>query len=234
MKRKKFLAALALGLAATRTSWAKVPFQTVKADFTLPKLPYAYSALEPHVDAQTMQIHHSRHHQAYVDNLNKALAETNVSGISLEDIIKNISKYSAAVRNNGGGHWNHSFFWEILSPAKTSPSGKLLKKINDDFGSVDKMKEEFNKAAASRFGSGWAWLILRKDGTLKVVSTPNQDNPYMDVVEEKGCPVIGVDVWEHAYYLKYQNKRADYVAAFWNLVNWDQAEKNYTAALKKK
>ena len=234
MKRKNFLATLALGLAATRTSWAKLPFKTVEGKFTLPQLPYAYNALEPHVDAQTMEIHHSRHHKAYVDNLNKALADTDVSGLSLEDIIKNISKNSTAVRNNGGGHWKHSFFWEILSPAKTTPSGKLLKKINDTFGSADKMKEEFNKAAASRFGSGWAWLILQKDGALKVVSTPNQDNPYMDVAEVKGCPIIGIDVWEHAYYLKYQNKRADYVNAFWNLVNWNQAEKNYEAALKKK
>lgn len=234
MKRKNFLATLALGLAVTRTSWAKLPFTTAEGKFTLPQLPYAYNALEPHVDAQTMEIHHSRHHKAYVDNLNKALADTDVSGLSLEDIIKNISKYSTAVRNNGGGHWNHSFFWEILSPAKTTPSGKLLKKINDTFGSADKMKEEFNKAAASRFGSGWAWLILQKDGALKVVSTPNQDNPYMDVAEVKGCPIIGIDVWEHAYYLKYQNKRADYVNAFWNLVNWNQAEKNYEAALKKK
>ncbi len=234
MKRKNFLTTLALGLAATRASWAKLPFRIAEGKFTLPSLPYAYNALEPHVDAQTMEIHHSRHHRAYVDNLNKALADTEVSGLSLEDIIKNISKYSTAVRNNGGGHWNHSFFWEILSPAKTAPSGKLLKKINGDFGGVDKMKEEFNKAAASRFGSGWAWLILQKDGALKVVSTPNQDNPYMDVAEVNGCPIIGIDVWEHAYYLKYQNKRADYVTAFWNLVNWDQAEKNYNAALKKK
>ncbi len=200
----------------------------------MPALPYAFNALEPHIDAATMEIHHSRHHKAYVDNLNKALAGTDVSGLSLEDIVKNISKYGTAVRNNGGGHWNHSFFWEILSPSKTTPSGKLLKKINDTFGSVEKMKETFNSAAATRFGSGWAWLILQKDGVMKVVSTPNQDNPYMDLAEVQGCPILGIDVWEHAYYLKYQNKRADYVNAFWNLVNWDQAEKNYNAALKKK
>lgn len=234
MKRKNFLATLALGLAATRTSWAKFAPVTTEGKFTLPALPYAFNALEPHIDATTMEIHHSRHHKAYVDNLNKALAGTDVSGHTLEDIIKNISKYGTAVRNNGGGHWNHSFFWEILSPSKTTPSGKLLKKINDTFGSVEKMQEIFNSAAATRFGSGWAWLILQKDGVMKVISTPNQDNPYMDLAEVQGCPIIGIDVWEHAYYLKYQNKRADYVNAFWNLVNWDQAEKNYNAALKKK
>ncbi|ADQ16983.1 Superoxide dismutase [Leadbetterella byssophila DSM 17132] len=229
MKRKSFIASLALGLAASKTVLARM------ADaFTLPKLPYAFNALEPHIDAETMEIHYSRHHKAYVDNLNKALPGSGAEGKSLEEIIKNVSKYSTAIRNNAGGHWNHTFFWEILSPKATSPNGKLLKKIQETFKSVDAMKEEFNKAAAGRFGSGWAWLILQKNGDLKIISTANQDNPYMDVVETQGCPIIGIDVWEHAYYLKYQNKRADYVNAFWNLVNWDQAEKNYNAALKKK
>lgn len=229
MKRKSFLATLALGVAASKTVLAQM------ADaFALPKLPYAFNALEPHIDAQTMEIHYSRHHKAYVDNLNKALAGSGAEGKTLEEILKNISKYSAAIRNNGGGHWNHTFFWEILSPKSTKPSGKLQKKIIDTFGTVEKMQEEFNKAAAARFGSGWAWLILQKNGDLKVVSTPNQDNPYMDVVEVQGCPIIGLDVWEHAYYLKYQNKRADYAGAFWKVLNWDKAEKNYNAALKKK
>jgi Fe-Mn family superoxide dismutase len=229
MKRKSFLATLALGVAASKTVLAQM------ADaFALPKLPYAFNALEPHIDAQTMEIHYSRHHKAYVDNLNKALGGSGAEGKTLEEIVKNISKYSAAIRNNGGGHWNHTFFWEILSPKSTKPSGKLQNKILATFGSVEKMQEEFNKAAAARFGSGWAWLILQKNGDLKVVSTPNQDNPYMDVVEVQGCPIIGLDVWEHAYYLKYQNKRADYASAFWKVLNWDQAEKNYTAALKKK
>lgn len=228
MKRKHFLSTLALGVVASKTVLARM----VDA-FTLPKLPYAFNALEPHIDAQTMEIHYSRHHKAYVDNLNKALAGSGAEGKSLEDILKNISKYSPAIRNNGGGHWNHTFFWEILSPKATQPTGKLAKKIKDTFGSVEKLQEEFNKAAAARFGSGWAWLILQKSGDLKVVSTPNQDNPYMDVAEVQGCPIIGLDVWEHAYYLKYQNKRADYASAFWKVLNWEQAEKNYTAALKK-
>ena len=229
MKRKSFLATLALGVAASKTVLAQM------ADaFTLPKLPYAFDALEPHIDAQTMEIHYSRHHKAYIDNLNKALPGSGAEGKALEEILKNISKYSAAIRNNGGGHWNHTFFWEILSPKATKPSGKLEKKILDTFGTVEKMQEEFNKTAASRFGSGWAWLILQKNGDLKITSTPNQDNPYMDVVEFQGCPIIGLDVWEHAYYLKYQNKRADYASAFWRVLNWEQAEKNYNTALKKK
>ncbi len=190
---------------------------------SLPALPYAYNALEPHFDAMTMEIHHSRHHQAYVTNLNKAISGTPAESLSLEEIIKNISKYPTSIRNNGGGHWNHSFFWKILSPKKQQPSENLLSLINKDFGSLDKMQADFNAAATSRFGSGWAWLIVQ-DGKLKVCSTPNQDNPLMDIAEIKGKPVLGIDVWEHAYYLKYQNKRADYVKAFWNLVNWQEVE----------
>lgn len=199
--------------------------------FELPNLPYAYDALEPHIDAQTMEIHHTKHHNAYVTKLNGAIEGTDAADKSLEDIIKNVSNYSTAVRNNGGGHYNHSFFWPLLSAKGGQPGGKLADAINSTFGSLDKLKEEFNNAAATRFGSGWAWLIVDESGNLKVTSTPNQDNPLMDVAEVKGTPVLGLDVWEHAYYLKYQNKRPDYIAAFWNVVNWEQAEKNYQAAL---
>ncbi len=198
---------------------------------TLPALPYAHNALEPYIDAQTMEIHHGKHHQAYVDNLNKAIEGTDAAGLSLEELIKNISKYPAAVRNNGGGHYNHSLFWTVLDPhAKAAPEGKLADAINEAFGSLDGLKEKINAAGASRFGSGWAWLIV-KDGKLAVCSTPNQDNPLMDVAEEKGTPIFGIDVWEHAYYLKYQNKRPDYLKAVWSVVNWDEVAKRYEAAL---
>jgi superoxide dismutase, Fe-Mn family len=198
--------------------------------FTLPPLPYAHDALEPHIDAQTMQIHHGKHHQAYVDNLNKALAGTPNENKSLEELVKSAGTISPAVRNNGGGHWNHSFFWEILGPnGGGQPGGKLGDAINSTFGSLDGLKEKFNNAAMTRFGSGWAWLIV-KDGKLEVSSTPNQDNPLMDVAEVKGTPILGVDVWEHAYYLKYQNKRADYLNAFWNAVNWKKVEERFNAA----
>ena len=195
--------------------------------FTLPQLPYAHNALEPHIDEQTMQIHHGKHHQAYVDNLNKAIAGTEHENKSLEELIASAGTISPAVRNNGGGHWNHTFFWEILAPnAGGQPSGKLSEAINSAFGSFDAFKEKFNAAATSRFGSGWAWLVV-KDGKLEVTSTPNQDNPLMDVAETKGTPILGVDVWEHAYYLKYQNKRADYLAAFWNVVNWNKVSERF-------
>ncbi len=199
--------------------------------FELPKLTYEYTALEPNIDARTMEIHHTKHHQAYVTNLNNALAGTDAENLSIEDICKNISKYPMPVRNNGGGHFNHSFFWKIIGPnAGGSPSGKLLDAINADLGGMDKFKEEFTKAATTRFGSGWAWLCL-KEGKLCVCSTPNQDNPLMDIAECKGTPVLGLDVWEHAYYLHYQNRRPDYISAFWNVVNWVEVEKNYAAAL---
>jgi superoxide dismutase, Fe-Mn family len=198
--------------------------------FTLPPLPYAFDALEPHIDALTMQIHHDRHHQAYVDNLNKAIAGTPNEQKSLEELVKHAGSISPAVRNNGGGHWNHSFFWQILSPnAARAPKGKLADDIHVTFGSFDAFKEKFNAAAVGRFGSGWAWLIL-KDGKLEISSTPNQDNPLMDVAEVKGTPVLGVDVWEHSYYLKYQNKRADYLGAIWNVISWDKADEHYNAA----
>ena len=179
--------------------------------FTLPPLPYPADALEPYIDAQTMTIHHDKHHQAYVDNLNKAIAGTDNENKSLEDIVRIAGSISPAVRNNGGGHWNHTFFWEIMAPhAGGNPSGELADAINSAFGSFDAFKEKFNAAGTTRFGSGWAWLIV-KDGKLEVTSTPNQDNPLMDVAEVKGAPILGVDVWEHAYYLKYQNRRPEYL-----------------------
>ena len=194
--------------------------------FTLPALPYDYDALEPHFDKLTMQIHHDKHHQGYVDNLNKAIAGTENENKSLEELLKDAGKISPAVRNNAGGHWNHSFFWEILSPNGGKPEGALAAAIDKDFGSLDAMKEKFNAAGAGRFGSGWAWLGLT-DGKLVICSTPNQDNPLMDVAECKCKPILGADVWEHAYYLKYQNKRADYLKAFWNVVNWKKAAEHF-------
>ena len=198
--------------------------------FELPKLPYAYDALEPHIDAKTMEIHHSKHHNAYVTNLNNAIAGTDAEKMSIEQINASISKYPMAVRNNGGGHFNHSFFWTILAPnAGGAPSGDLATAINTAFGSFDKLQEEFNKAATTRFGSGWAWLVVH-DGKLVVTSTPNQDNTLMDIAEVKGTPILGLDVWEHAYYLHYQNRRPDYIAAFWNLINWNEVSRRFTAA----
>lgn len=197
---------------------------------TLPALPYGHDALEPHIDAQTMQIHHGKHHQAYVDNLNKALAGTDGENKSLEELMANISSYPAAVRNNGGGHYNHSLFWSILGPNGGAPSGKLADAINSTFGSLDGLKEKMNAAGTTRFGSGWAWLSI-SNGALTVSSTPNQDNPLMDVAETKGTPILGIDVWEHAYYLKYQNKRPDYLNAVWNVINWEEVGKRYEAAL---
>ncbi|HAL94746.1 MAG TPA: superoxide dismutase [Chitinophagaceae bacterium] len=189
--------------------------------FTLSPLPYAHEALEPHIDTLTMQIHHGKHHQAYVDNLNKAIAGTPHENKSIEQLVKEAGSISAAVRNNGGGHWNHTFFWESLAPqAGGQPSGKLADAINAAFGSFTSFQEKFAAAGMTRFGSGWAWLIV-KDGKLEICSTPNQDNPLMDIAEVKGTPILGVDVWEHAYYLKYQNRRADYLGAFWQVINWN-------------
>jgi Fe-Mn family superoxide dismutase len=198
--------------------------------FTLPALPYAHDALEPHIDTLTMQIHHGKHHQAYVDNLNKAIAGTPNENKSLEELVKAAGSGTPAVRNNGGGHWNHTFFWESLAPkAGGAPSGKLADAINDAFGSFDEFKTKFALAGVGRFGSGWAWLIV-KAGKLEISSTPNQDNPLMDVAEVKGTPVLGVDVWEHAYYLKYQNKRPDYLAAIWSVINWKKVQERFEAA----
>lgn len=195
--------------------------------FTLPNLPYAYDALEPHFDARTMEIHHSKHHAAYTNNLNAALDGTDMAGKPIEELLRNISRYPVAVRNNGGGFFNHNLFWEILSPnGGGAPRGDLLIAINSNFGSFDKFKESFNAAAMSRFGSGWAWLIVQ-NGKMLITSTPNQDNPVMDIAEVKGKPVMGIDVWEHAYYLKYQNRRAEYIDAFWNLINWEEVNKRF-------
>lgn len=189
--------------------------------FELPKLDYAYNALEPHIDARTMEIHHSKHHAAYTNNLNGLLAGTALEGKSIEEVLDNVDKYPAGVRNNGGGFYNHNLYWKVLTPGGSKePKGELKAAIVKDFGSVDAFKEEFAKAAATRFGSGWAWLIKHKD-RLVVGSTPNQDNPLMSVAEVKGRPILGIDVWEHAYYLHYQNRRPDYIAAFWELINWD-------------
>lgn len=198
--------------------------------FTLAPLPYAYNALEPHIDEQTMHIHHGKHHQAYVDNLNKAIAGTEHENKTIEELVKHAGSISVAVRNNGGGHWNHTFFWASMAPnAGGSPSGKLAEAINNAFGSFDAFKEKFAQAGMTRFGSGWAWLIV-KDGKLEICSTPNQDNPLMDIAEVKGTPILGADVWEHAYYLKYQNRRADYLSAFWNVVNWSVVEERMLKA----
>lgn len=189
--------------------------------FELPKLEYDYSALEPNIDARTMEIHHTKHHQAYITNLNNALAGGNMENKSLVEILANVSKLPVAVRNNGGGHFNHSMFWQVMGPkGGGNPSSDLMVALNRYFGSFDKFKEQFTAAAMTRFGSGWAWLVKTGD-ELKITSTPNQDNPLMDVAEVKGMPILGVDVWEHAYYLTYQNRRNEYLAAFWNVVNWD-------------
>lgn len=200
--------------------------------FTLPPLPYAYDALEPAIDQETMTFHHDKHHQAYVDNLNKAVdADAALQGKSLEELFAAISTAPKAVRNNGGGHWNHALFWELLAPAGQGgePSAELAAAIDRDLGGLDKFKEDFNAAGAGQFGSGWAWLIVQ-DGKLKVTSTPNQDNPLMDVAEQKGAVVLGADVWEHAYYLKYQNRRPEYLKAFWTVVNWNKANELFAAA----
>lgn len=199
--------------------------------FELPALPYASDALEPHIDKETMEIHHGKHHQAYVDNLNKALEGKDASGLSIEEIVKNVSKYDGAVRNNGGGHFNHSLFWTVLSPnGGGEPTGELATAINEAFGSFDELKKKLQEAGAKRFGSGWSWLIVDGSGKLQVTSTPNQDNPLMDVAEVQGTPIFGIDVWEHAYYLKYQNKRPAYLEAIFNAVDWEAVAERYAKA----
>ncbi|MFN5323504.1 MAG: superoxide dismutase [Bacteroidota bacterium] len=198
--------------------------------FELPALPYSFNALEPNIDARTMEIHHGKHHQAYVTNLNNAISGTDAEQLSIEEICKNISKYPMAVRNNGGGHYNHDLFWKVLSPAGGgAPTGELLEAIQSAFGSFDEFKSRFSTAGATRFGSGWAWLVKKSDGKLEVASTPNQDNPLMDIAEVKGTPILGLDVWEHAYYLNYQNRRPDYIASFWNIVNWGEVSARFSA-----
>jgi Fe-Mn family superoxide dismutase len=234
MNRKNFIKAFIGSTFAFKLGdvfATKVPY--FEGMHTLAPLPYANDALEPHIDKMTMEIHHDRHHKAYVDNLNKAIAGTDMEKLSIDQLLKDISKYPVVVRNNGGGHWNHTFFWQIMSPnAGGVPSGKLAEAITASFGSFDAMKIEFAKAATTRFGSGWAWLMVTPDKKLKIVSTANQDNPLMDVATDKGTPVLALDVWEHAYYLKYQNKRADYITAFWSVVNWKKASENFEAAMK--
>ena len=199
--------------------------------FELPALPYASDALEPHIDKATMEIHHGKHHNAYVTNLNNATAGTPAENVSLEELQANISAYAPAVRNNGGGHYNHSLFWTVIGPnAGGEPTGELATAINEAFGSFEDFKKKFSEAGATRFGSGWAWLSVAADGKLQVSSTPNQDNPLMDVADVKGTPILGLDVWEHAYYLNYQNRRPDYIAAFWNVVNWSAVAERYAQA----
>jgi Fe-Mn family superoxide dismutase len=200
--------------------------------FVLPPMPYGYDGLEPHIDKMTMEIHHTKHHQAYVNNLNKAVAEGNITG-TLEEIIRKVSVHPPAVRNNGGGHWNHSFFWKLMKPGGGGPpAGKIADAITGTFGTFEAFKTGIEEAGLKRFGSGWAWLTLDSNKKLIIGSTPNQDNPLMDVSELKGTPILGVDVWEHAYYLKYQNKRGDYLKAWWNVINWDEVNRNFDLAQK--
>ena len=203
------------------------------AKFELPKLSYNFNALEPYIDAATMEIHHDKHHGTYVTKLNDAIQGTDLENKSLEEILKFVSRHPAAVRNNGGGHYNHTFFWQILKINENGrPQGALGAAIESELGSFDNFKKQFSDAAANRFGSGWAWLVVTPDKKLTVTSTPNQDNPLMDVADVKGTPVFGLDVWEHAYYLKYQNRRVDYIAGFWNIIDWTEVEKRYELARK--
>ncbi len=199
--------------------------------FELPALPYGFDALEPYIDARTMEIHHGKHHGGYVAKLNAAVEGTEMENLSLEELLSNVSKYPVAVRNNGGGHFNHSLFWTVMGPEKGGePTGELADKINSVFGSFAEFKEQFSSAAANRFGSGWAWLLVTNN-TLVITSTPNQDNPVMDIAEVKGTPILGLDVWEHAYYLKYQNRRPEYISNFWNVVNWDEVARRFKEAM---
>lgn len=231
MERRKFIqksvASGALFVSvASGTNLLALPKNTL--EFTLPKLDYAFDGLEPYIDKQTMEIHYSKHHDAYVKNLNKeVIANPKLSNMGIEDILKETSKHTPTVRNNGGGHYNHSLFWKLLSPKGEAPSDQLKAQLIKDFGSFEKFKDIFNEAAKTRFGSGWSWLIAA-DGKLIVTSTPNQDNPLMDIAEIKGYPLLGLDVWEHAYYLKYQNRRPDYIAAFWNVINWKEVNKRFS------
>lgn len=208
---------------------------SISAQFVQKPLPYAYNALEPYVDAQTMEIHYSKHHAAYVKNLNAAIIGTDAEKMTIAEIFSSVSKFSPAIRNNAGGHFNHEMFWSLLTPDKnTKPSVDLEKAIVASFGSLDALKEKLNTAATSRFGSGWAWLYVGQDNKLAICSTANQDNPLMDIAENKGKPILAIDVWEHAYYLKYQNKRADYLTALWNVINWNEVNSYYVAAMPKK
>ncbi len=239
MKRRNFISMLgAVPVFYTINKYDKFNLTNKKArsnnmsKFELPALPYAYDALEPYVDKMTMEIHHTKHHQAYVNNLNNAVTGTQMEGKGLEELFNEISKLPAAVRNNGGGVWNHNLFWKVMAPnAGGNPSGKLGDAINSAFGSFEDFKKQFNNAAATRFGSGWAWLVV-SNNKLVVTSSPNQDNPLMDVADVKGIPVLGLDVWEHAYYLKYQNRRPEYIDNWWNVVNWEHVSKLFDGAIK--
>jgi len=227
MKKGIILISLITGILITLNN------KTMAQNFDFPDLPYAYNALEPYIDAQTMEIHYSKHYKAYHTNFLKAVEDNNIKENTAEEIFAKISTYPAAVRNNGGGYYNHKLFWQILAPAKgQQPTGKLLEAINSAFGSLDKFKEEFENAAKTQFGSGWAWLVVGPDKKLFVSNTPNQDNPLMDIAAKKGKPILLLDVWEHAYYLKYQNRRPEYVSNFWNIVNWDKVTELYTNAIK--
>lgn len=238
MERRKFLTTVGLGVVAI-----SIPSKILGAnnmttfnDFTekgkeleFPALPYAYDALEPYIDKMTMEIHYDRHHRGYFTKFTNEITGTDLEGKSMKDLFANVSKLSAGVRNNGGGFYNHTLFWNNLTPAKTKPSDSLMKAIESDLGGFDKFRELFTNAANTRFGSGWAWLVRNGEGKLEVGNTPNQDNPLMDVSALKGSPLLTIDVWEHAYYLKYQNKRPDYVEAFWNVINWDEVSKRFAA-----
>lgn len=198
--------------------------------FQLPDLPYAFDALEPHIDARTMEIHHGKHHAAYTTNLNNAVAGTAMEGKTIEELLANVSSHPPVIRNNGGGYWNHNFFWEIMSPnGGGEPTGAIAEAITRDFGSYEEFKKQFTAAATTRFGSGWAWLIKDSSGNLHITSTPNQDNPIMDAADTKGTPLLGLDIWEHAYYLNYQNKRPDYIAAFYNVINWEAVNQRFNS-----
>lgn len=237
MQRRKFIFSLAAvpliaGISPLEKNLNsfnnKINRKTSMAKFELPNLPYQYDALEPYIDKQTMEIHHTKHHQAYVTNLNKALEGSEGEGKSIEDLMKNISKYPVAVRNNGGGHYNHSLFWTLMKKDGGGfPKGEIEKALNSNFGSFEQFKKLFGEAAMGRFGSGWAWLISA-NGKLEITSTPNQDNPLMDVADKKGTPILGLDVWEHAYYLKYQNRRPEYIENWWNVVNWEEVNNLYS------
>jgi len=240
MNRRKFIySAAAIGASAVIEPYAKSLInlsnnknrsEITMAKFELPALPYAYDALEPYIDKMTMEIHHTKHHNAYVTNLNKAVEGTEMEGKSLEDLITNISKYPVAVRNNGGGHWNHSMFWTLMKKGGGGePTGPLADAIKSSFGSFADFKTQFSNAGATRFGSGWAWLV-KQNGKLVIGSTPNQDNPLMDIADIKGTPILGLDVWEHAYYLKYQNRRPEYIENWWNVINWAEASKRFSEA----
>lgn len=227
MKTKAFLIiSIVLGILTVNN-------KTMAQNYIFPELPYAYDALEPYIDAQTMEIHYTKHHRAYYDNFVKAAGEAKIDNLPLEDIFSRVSIYSSAIRNNGGGYYNHMLFWKVMGPnAGGQPEGELFKAIEETFGSFDKFKADFETAAKTQFGSGWAWLAVDAEGNLFVSQTPNQDNPLMDVAAKRGQPILGLDVWEHAYYLKYQNRRPEYVGNFWNVVNWNKVAELYKKAMK--